>query len=673
MFITLQDRLTDIERRNLRLLNLSSAIIILFLGLISEDEFRPQGILLSAYVVSGLLILNFALSFYIPFVKNQFTNLSYLGVFLIHFWAIYVTFQKNFDLQYLLPLSISILTFSLIFNKFYKSLMFIFSISTILLVLLIFHHEWKTEHTVTLVTIFTAAILADQIQKRKEDYKNEIQKQELMYTSLLENMNDGMIYIDNQRKIRLVNDAFCRISGKEAAAWTGKSIRDLEIEGKENAGIRKFLANIDSGISDRIECGLITSKSEKIWLHMNGSPFTDESGNKLGYMLVLSDISALKKTQAMLKEKEEGYKTFIEQSAVGIWRAEYSNPISTALPPDEQVRLLLDTGRIAECNEFMAQMYGYKSSSELLGRRIRDFYYIENNFDEEKTTSLMKEFIGNDYRISNAESKELDRNGKIRYMLNNNTGVVEKGMLIRTWGVQTEITDRKQTEKELLESNRELDTFFYKASHDLKGPLASVMGIVNLARLENPDNHLHQYFDLIEKSIRRLDNTLLDLIELARTRKGNSKISDISVQQLVDEVFSSLSHLPRFEKVRTELQIGADAMIRADKILVLSVFQNLIHNAINYGDANAPELFVSCERTADGIQAEVRDNGPGIPETVRDKVFEMFYRGHPDSSGSGLGLFIVKSAIDKMGGKINFLSAENHGTSFYIFIPDTQY
>lgn len=179
-------------------------------------------------------------------------------------------------------------------------------------------------------------------------------------------------------------------------------------------------------------------------------------------MIVYTDITSLKEIEELLKKREEGYKTFIDQSAVGIWRAEYRQPIPINLPVSEQIDLLLDTGIITECNDFMSKMYGHNISTDLIGRRIRDFYYMENNFDEERTRELMQSFVLNNYRISNAESKELDRSGAVRYMLNNNIGVVENGCLIRTWGVQTDITDRKKTEKELVETNQELDTFSIK-------------------------------------------------------------------------------------------------------------------------------------------------------------------------------------------------------------------
>jgi len=403
---------------------------------------------------------------------------------------------------------------------------------------------------------------------------------------------------------------------------------------------------------------------------LSGSPIFDEEQEQTGSMIVFTDIRDLKSIQDQLKKREEGYRTFIDQSAVGIWRAEYKQPIDVKMPAEQQIELLLNSGRISEANDFMARMYGYTKSEELIGRRIRDFYYLENNFDEEKTKSFLTDFIRSNYRISNAESKEMDRNGNVRYILNNNIGIVENGFLVRTWGVQTDITERKKTEHDLLESNQELDTFFYTASHDLKGPLASILGIVNLARLENKEPVIENYFRMVDTSVRRLDRTLMDLIELARTRKGVSKLSKIYVKALVDEILQSLAHTENFSGIDFEIDVDGSIGITADKVLVLSVFQNLIQNAINYCNKQKPQVKIHVAKVQDGIKLEVSDNGNGIADPVRHRIFEMFYRGHPDSSGSGLGLFIVKNAIEKLNGKVWFESVEGKGASFFAEIPN---
>ena len=112
--------------------------------------------------------------------------------------------------------------------------------------------------------------------------------------------------------------------------------------------------------------------------------------------------------------------------------------------------------------------------------------------------------------------------------------------------------------------------------------------------------------------------------------------------------------------------------LKADKVLVLSVFQNLIHNAINYCNQDRPHVKIKVEKESNGIVLQVIDNGLGIQEAIRDRVFEMFYRGHPDSTGSGLGLFIVKNALEKMKGTINFESEVGKGTTFTVHIPNAR-
>ena len=638
MLTNFNDKIRKKEMRNLRLLNVFSSIFVTLLGFVFEFSYHDGYILTTGLIVSMILTSNYFLSFYSEWYRRNFMNLTTASIFLLHFWAAYVAYVRNFEITILLPLSISTFTFSLVFDRYYKSLFFIFVITTLLMALMILSGQWKPEFAIAIVALYSGAFLSEEILKRKGEYQSEIKKQEQRYVSLVENMNDGLIYLDKSNLISFVNERFTRISDipkEKLENQLFEALFEPIINAKE---VRNEFENLLSGRTIKTEAVMKKQNGKKVWVQLVGSPYYDEDGSRNGCMIVYTDITSLKEIEELLKKREEGYKTFIDQSAVGIWRAEYRQPIPINLPVSEQIDLLLDTGIITECNDFMSKMYGHNISTDLIGRRIRDFYYMENNFDEERTRELMQSFVLNNYRISNAESKELDRSGAVRYMLNNNIGVVENGCLIRTWGVQTDITDRKKTEKELVETNQELDTFFYKASHDLKGPLASVMGIVNLARLENSDPLNEKYFTMIETSVKRLDRTLLDLIELARTRKGTSKLSQINIMSMVQDILHSLRHLPDF-------------------------------GSINF---DSPHVKIKVEKHDNGIQLQIIDNGHGIPEGIRDRVFEMFYRGHPDSTGSGLGLFIVKNALEKMKGNISFESEVGKGTTFTINIPNAR-
>ena len=672
MYTDFRESLRNIEMKNLRILNVAAALIISVLGFVFQIAYHDGDILVTGIFVSIILTSNYFFSFYSKLYKDHFQNISNASIFLIHFWVVYVAYMRQFDVAFLLPVALSIFIFSLAFDRFYKSLFFIFTITSAMLAMMWFSHHWQVDYTIAVITLYSGAFVSNIILRRKKEYHREIDKREKQYASLVENMNDGLIYISASDEVRFVNEEFCRITGYNRNELVGKALFVLNQNCSEYEAAKQFLEELRNGNSGRCESTIVTKNNEEVWIQLSGSPIYDDEQEQTGSMVVFTDISDLKTIQDQLKKREEGYRTFIDQSAVGIWRAEYKQPIDVTMPVNEQIELLLNTGKISEANDFMAKMYGYIKSEEMIGRRIRDFYYLENNFDEEKTRDFLTSFISNNYRISNAESKEIDRTGNIRYILNNNIGIVENGFLVRTWGVQTDITDRKKTEHELMESNQELDTFFYKASHDLKGPLASILGIVNVARLENKDDVIEKYFKMIDTSVRRLDRTLMDLIELARTRKGVSKLSKIYVRALVDEILQSLSHTENFSGIKFEIEVDGSMGIVADKVLVLSVFQNLIHNAINYGNKEHPVIKIRVDGTANGIKLEVTDNGKGIADHVKHRVFEMFYRGHPDSSGSGLGLFIVKNAIEKLKGKVWFDSEDGKGASFYAEIPNAE-
>jgi PAS domain S-box-containing protein len=409
MLISFRDKLKAKELRNFRLLNVVASIIVIILGFVFEFAYHDGYILISGLVCSMVLTSNYFLSFYSLFYRSQFTNITYASIFLLHFWAVYLVYARNFENNILLPVSISIFTFSLIFNRFNKSLLFIFAITTILLVLMIAKHQWQPQFTITIIALYSGAFLSKEILKRRAAFHSELQNQEKRYSTLVENMNDGLLYLDKNNKITSVNDNFCRISGYSKEDIIGSNA------GKfsplfENGNVLSLQERMKVGEPVRNESQMNKKNGESVWVQLTASPHIEE-GKKIGTLLVLTDITPLKNTQETLKKREEGYRTFIDQSAVGIWRAEYKTPIPISLPIPQQVELLLDTGIISECNDFMAQMYGYTNSSFLVGKRIRDFYLIENHFDEEKTKELMTTFITGNYRLINSESKEMDSKG----------------------------------------------------------------------------------------------------------------------------------------------------------------------------------------------------------------------------------------------------------------------
>ena len=148
--------------------------------------------------------------------------------------------------------------------------------------------------------------------------------------------------------------------------------------------------------------------------------------------------------EAAVRVSEERYRAFIEQSSEGVWRIEVDQPIPVSLPADQQIDLFYAHTRLAECNDAMARMYGFEHASELFGATLPDLLPRSDPANIE----YLRAFIGSGYRLYDAESHEMDRHGNSRYFLNNLVGILEDGHVMRAWGTQRDVTDRKRVEED---------------------------------------------------------------------------------------------------------------------------------------------------------------------------------------------------------------------------------
>jgi PAS domain S-box-containing protein len=146
-----------------------------------------------------------------------------------------------------------------------------------------------------------------------------------------------------------------------------------------------------------------------------------------------------------LRESEERYRAFIANSSEAIWRFELERPIPVDLPEDEQIDMLYRFGYLAECNDAMARVYGYETADQIVGARIGDLLPRSDPWN----ISQIRAFRRSGFKLTDSESHEVDRYGNTKYFLKNLIGIVENGAVVRTWGAQRDITERKEAEEEL--------------------------------------------------------------------------------------------------------------------------------------------------------------------------------------------------------------------------------
>lgn len=233
---------------------------------------------------------------------------------------------------------------------------------------------------------------------------------------------------------------------------------------------------------------------------------------------------------------------------------------------------------------------------------------------------------------------------------------------------QTKEVNRRNIQLEKL--NKELDSFAYSVSHDIKAPLTSIQGLLNVARLEKGKDAL-SYYDRIETSVDKLDSFIKDIIDYSKnSRMGISKES-INVRKMISNMVEGLAYLSNGQKVKATIKIDENLEIITDKTRFSFIANNIITNAFRYADFEKEfsTVDITARKKGSRFYLVVEDNGQGIKKEYQDKVFEMFYRANEFKSGSGLGLYIVKESLDKIGGTVKLKSELGVGTKITIEFP----
>jgi len=273
------------------------------------------------------------------------------------------------------------------------------------------------------------------------------------------------------------------------------------------------------------------------------------------------------------------------------------------------------------------------------------------------------------------------QNSKKEYTWVNDTGIVDKdkmGVPIRMVGSILDITSRKRAESIILEqnallkkTNEELDNFVYRASHDIRAPLMSVLGLINVIRIEQDLESIERYAQLMKRSILHLDEFISDITDYSRNSRTKIKLEYINLDELVDNALKSLEYLGFKKDMKIVKEYDKEDSLISDIYRLAIILKNVISNAIKYRKRDVQGSFVkiSFEKGDGYCMINIQDNGHGIKKEVAPYVFNMFFRGIETSMGSGLGLYITKEMVYKLEGQITFKSEEGKGTLFCIFLP----
>ena len=242
-----------------------------------------------------------------------------------------------------------------------------------------------------------------------------------------------------------------------------------------------------------------------------------------------------------------------------------------------------------------------------------------------------------------------------------------------------DITELKNSQFKLIDKNKdlqkvnsELDSFVYRVSHDLRAPLTSILGLINLMKIDTSPEKIFEYIELQEKSILKLDQFIKEIINLSRNSRLGITVSKINFHELLDEIFEGQHFTKTTKKVDRICVVNDDLSFYTDRQRLSIILNNLISNSLKYSNPNQDEPYVKVNAYAEDSNCviEVSDNGIGISEDYLPKIFEMFFRATEEFSGSGIGLYIVKETVEKLKGTIKVKSKTRQGSTFKIVLPN---
>jgi ligand-binding sensor domain-containing protein/signal transduction histidine kinase len=223
--------------------------------------------------------------------------------------------------------------------------------------------------------------------------------------------------------------------------------------------------------------------------------------------------------------------------------------------------------------------------------------------------------------------------------------------------------------KKLNETLHELETFLYRASHDLRGPISSMLGLIQISEMEgngNPNNTLTQFQ---YKSIIKLERTLQKLMQKYTILKSDIVLEKLNKTLTRDLLEKITNDLPTFRASDFELDIEDDIEFQSDRTMLNIIFTNLLDNAFFFSTTAVNKIVtMKVAKNQDHVIISLTDRGPGIKRDVRDKIFTMFYRGHELSTGNGLGLYLVKNALTRINGEIKLETEEGKFSRFIVRI-----
>lgn len=465
------------------------------------------------------------------------------------------------------------------------------------------------------------------------------------YRSLIEQLPLGII-IHSEGKIKFLNPEAARLIGaSDTRTSLGMDVLNL-VHPDFREAIRDRITRVLRGQAiTPLEIRLNRLDGTEIFVESVGHPYLFEGQPAI--QVILADLSDRKAVEAGYAKSETLFFELFQHTPMAIV-------------------LLNERSEVVKINQGFERLFGF-TLEELAGKTLSDAI-VPSELEEEgdEINSLITE-----NKVIRVETVRYRKSGDPVSVIIYGVPVIFGDRKIGIFGMYVDITERKRVEEELKIRNAELDNFVYKVSHDLRAPLSSVLGLAHLAAMPGNRDDLGAYVRLMGEKAMQLDHFISDVLSHSKNLKMEVSITRVDLPEIIGRTFSDLSYLSGANEVKRSVAIeGVD--FYSDQWRVGEIFRNLISNAIKYRKLQNPEAEVRVHISVEPEKCfiTVEDNGIGVESSLVPRIFEMFFRASDRSDGSGIGLYIVKNAVDRLGGTLNVESEAGMGTRFQIVLPN---
>jgi PAS domain S-box-containing protein len=479
-------------------------------------------------------------------------------------------------------------------------------------------------------------------RKRAEQ---KLQESEQQYKSLFEYHPDAVCALNLEGNFMSINPAMAALAGASVEELLHKPFANL-IAPQNLEQVLYFFRKACEGHPQHYEISLTTQAGAEIRANILNIPIIVK--HKItGVYCIMQDITPIRKAQQRAEDTAEHVNQILESIGDGFFTLDRNFNITYWNKMAEKIQ-----------NIQREKILG-KSLWEVFPEAVSMQYFTEYRKALDEQVPVHFE----EYHVSSGVWVELSaypsREGLSVYF--------------------RDISERKKAEEDLKnynlqlqKINYELDQFVYRASHDLRAPLVSVLGLINLAYIEKEETQIRHYLTLMEKSVRKLDSFIQDIIYYSKNSRTELLLSEADFESMVLSTIDDLKFMEEARTIDFRTDIKPVRRFYTDVNRLNVVLHNIIANAIRYHDP-AKQQYIRVEisyKDTNHIQIVVEDNGQGIPREHQARIFEMFYRATEKNVGSGLGLYIVQENLKILKGIISLDSEPGRGTTFTIELPN---